>query len=255
MYAAMIIGLAILFLGLPVSIIVTIVFAIKKRRILIPVICIPASLLIGLISVFAGGYLYVQTDEYKQFVAEKEQEELEKVNSEKYNSEIAEQPNSETEDDEQKEDYNEPSSSADGKPKPTELTEEAYKSLCDEVYYDDVFFGEGDLEGKYVKIHLFLAEKYYFTADDMHSEVFRLYDDKYNMRRDFFKASVLREGENSYVGVGKVNLWFSDDIEIDPNSYKTGEHIIVYAEVISWSNNTTSGYNSVTIIPKYIEEE
>lgn len=135
------------------------------------------------------------------------------------------------------------------------LTEEEYKALCKEMFYDDIFFGEDDLEGEYIKLHLFLAEKYYFTADDMYSDTFKSYDDKYHMRRDFFKTSVLREGENSYVGAGKVNLWFSDGIEIDPNSYKTGEHIIVYAEVISWSNNTTSGYNSVTIIPKYIEEE
>lgn len=136
-----------------------------------------------------------------------------------------------------------------------ELTEEEYKSLCGEMYYDDIFFGEDDLEGKYVKLHLFLTEKYYFTVDDMHSDTFKLYNDKYNLCRDFFKTSILRKEENSYAGVGKVNLWFSEDVGIDPNNYKTGEHIIVYADVIAWSNNTWNGYNSVTIIPKYIEEE
>ena len=51
------------------------------------------------------------------------------------------------------------------------------------------------------------------------------------------------------------NMWFSDNFGLDPDEYKTGQKIIVYAQVISWSNNTWDGYNSVTIIPKYIEME
>lgn len=70
-----------------------------------------------------------------------------------------------------------------------------------------------------------------------------------------FQNVCFEREKNSYVGAGKVNLWFSEDVGIAPNNYKTGEHIIVYAEVISWSNNTRNGYNYVTIIPKYIERE
>jgi hypothetical protein len=48
-------------------------------------------------------------------------------------------------------------------------------------------------------------------------------------------------------------MFFSDDISLSPSNYQTGQKVIVYAEVISWSNNTWDGYNSVIIIPKYIE--
>lgn len=135
-----------------------------------------------------------------------------------------------------------------------DLTEMEYKANCKELYYDDIFFGDDNLEGKYVKIHLLLSEKYYFTADNMYSDTFKQYNDKYNLNRDFFKACVLRETENSYVG-NSINVWFSDNYDIDVANYQTGDKIIVYAEVISWSNNTWNGFNSVTILPKYIEEE
>lgn len=270
-------GIALLFLGLPASIIAAVVFAIKKKKVLASAVCIPASIFAGFIFICIGGYLYGQTDEYKQSVAEKEQSELERLKEETENQEnyikdleselngnekeenndleISELSDLQTGNEENKETNVVEETIEEEKTELSELTEEEYKELCEEMYYDDIFFGEDELDGEYIKLHLFLTEKYYFTADDMYSDTFKSYDDKYHMRRDFFKASVLREGENSYVGVGKVNLWFSEDIDIDPNSYKTGEHIIVYAEVISWSNNTWNGYNSITIIPKYIEEE
>ena len=135
---------------------------------------------------------------------------------------------------------------------PKELTEEEYKALCEELYYDEVFFGDDNLEGKYVKLHLMLSEKYYFTNDDMYMQTWKEINDKYSLNRDFFKCCVLREEENSYVG-RQINMWFSNENGIDPNNYDVGNKVTVYAEVISWSNNTWDGYNSVTIIPKYIE--
>lgn len=137
-----------------------------------------------------------------------------------------------------------------------ELSEEEYKSLCEELYYDDVFFGKEDLENKYVKLHLFLTSKQFFTADTiLYSDSWKKYNDKYNLKRDLFECSVLRENADSYAGKGKIDLWFSENYELDANNYKTGEKVIVYAQVISWSNNTWDGYNSVTVIPKYIESE
>lgn len=87
-------GMILLLLCFPVSIIVTIVFAIKKKKILTPAICIPSSLLIGLILVCIGGYLYSQTDEYKQSVVEIEQAELEEKEDKKQ-EDIAEESISE----------------------------------------------------------------------------------------------------------------------------------------------------------------
>jgi hypothetical protein len=134
------------------------------------------------------------------------------------------------------------------------LTEDEYKALCAEIYYDEVFFGDTDLENTYVKLHLFLSEKYYFTNDNMLSDTWKNYDDKYDLNRDFYKCCVLREGTTSYVGM-QINMWFSNKNELSPDDYKTGQKIIVYAKVISWSNNTMNGYNSITIIPKYVEFE
>ena len=39
------------------------------------------------------------------------------------------------------------------------------------------------------------------------------------------------------------------------NDYEEGQKIIIYGEVISWGNVTWDGYNTVTVIPKYIEKE
>lgn len=78
----MILGLLLLFVGLPTSIITTIIFAVKKKKIKVPIICIPASLVLSLIFLVIGAELYSQTDEYKENEAkkriEKEQEESKK---------------------------------------------------------------------------------------------------------------------------------------------------------------------------------
>ena len=136
---------------------------------------------------------------------------------------------------------------------PSELSEKEYKAKCEELFYDDVFFGDEDLEGKLVKLNLFLSEKYYFTSENMYSDNYKQQYEKYAMKRDFFECSVLRKDTASYVGKGKVKMWFTEKLDLDANDYKTGQKITVYAEVVSWSNNTWDGYNKVTIIPKYIE--
>lgn len=135
-----------------------------------------------------------------------------------------------------------------------ELTEEEYKAMCQELFYDEVFFGEDNLEGKYVKLHLFLSEKYYFTADAIYSDSHVQFVNKYNLKRDFFKCCVLHEDANSYVG-RQIEMMFSDDYNLCPNNYETGQKLVVYAEVVSWSDNTWDGYNSVIVIPRYIEAE
>ena len=133
-----------------------------------------------------------------------------------------------------------------------ELSEEEYKNACIELFYDDVFFGKENLEGKLVKLHLFLSEKYYFTNEDMLKDSLSACFEKYNLNRNFYKCCVLRKDTDSYVGK-QINLWFSNNFSIEPDNYKTGQKIIVYAKVVNWSNNTMDGYNSVTAIPKYIE--
>lgn len=69
-------GIGLLFLGFPISAIVSIVFKIKRKSAKIPVICLIISVVLGLIFIVSGGIMYGETDEYKQSVAEKEQSEL-----------------------------------------------------------------------------------------------------------------------------------------------------------------------------------
>lgn len=47
-------GLLLLFIVLPLSIIITIVFAVKRKKILVPAICIPASFLVGILLLVIG---------------------------------------------------------------------------------------------------------------------------------------------------------------------------------------------------------
>ena len=68
-------GIIFLFLCFPVSIIFTIVFAVKKKKILVPAICIPICFALGISFIVSGGIMYGQTDEYKQSIAEKEKNE------------------------------------------------------------------------------------------------------------------------------------------------------------------------------------
>lgn len=137
--------------------------------------------------------------------------------------------------------------------KQKELTEKEYKAKCEELFYDDVFFGDDNLKGQYVKLNVFLSEKYYFTVDDTYKSSYKEFYEEHKMKRDFYLCSVLREDANSYVGKGKVQMWFTDHFKLNPNDYKTGQKLTVYAEVISWSDNTWDGYNNVILIPKYIE--
>lgn len=75
----MILGFLFLFVELPASIITTIVFAVKKKKIKVPAICIPASLVLSLVFLVSGANIYSQTDEYKELAEqqriEREQEE------------------------------------------------------------------------------------------------------------------------------------------------------------------------------------
>lgn len=80
-------GFFLIFLGLPASVIVSIVFKVRKKKALIPAVCIPISLVVGLIFIVIGSNLYSQTDEYKESIAKKEQSELEQLKQENQNQE------------------------------------------------------------------------------------------------------------------------------------------------------------------------
>lgn len=134
----------------------------------------------------------------------------------------------------------------------SDLSESEYKNSCKTLYYDDIFFGDDNLEGQLVKLELFVSEGFYFTNEDMQKSMILDFYQEYNLQRDFYKCCVLREGENSYVGQ-QINMFFTRDYELDYSDFRTGQKITVYAEVVMWSDNTMDGYNSVYIIPRYYE--
>lgn len=82
----MILGICFLFIGLPTSIIITIVFAVKKKKIKTPAICIPMSFIASIFCLGIGGNMYGKTDEYKKFSdqqrVEREKEEVEEAEQE-----------------------------------------------------------------------------------------------------------------------------------------------------------------------------
>lgn len=135
-----------------------------------------------------------------------------------------------------------------------ELTKKEYKKLCTKLFYDDVFFGDDNLENKDIKLELMLSEKMFFTNDAMYKDSIKTLVDDYSLNRDFFKACVKRKDAESYVGSSIIVL-FSDDYKIDVNDYDIGNKITVYGKVIHWSNNTWDGYNQVYFVPKYIDKK
>lgn len=123
------------------------------------------------------------------------------------------------------------------------LTEEEYKELCTELYYDDIFFGTENLTGQYVKLNLFICEEYYYEDGT---------NEKYNAESHFYKCGVARKDEDIYVGKF-IDMLFAYDYGYTVSDFEPGQKIIVYADVVYWGRDYYSGYNSVQIVPRYIE--
>lgn len=131
------------------------------------------------------------------------------------------------------------------------ISESDYKSSCTEMWYDDIFFSEKDLDKKLVKLDLFVEEDRFYTIGTIEASS-SLYDmlKEYDLQRSFFYCGVNRSNEKKeYAGAGQLSLYI-------PNSYtdtiKTGDHLIVYGQIIEYSTNTWDGYNKCSVVPKYI---
>lgn len=134
----------------------------------------------------------------------------------------------------------------------SDLSESEYKQKCRTLYYDDVFFGEENLDEQLVKLDLLVSEGMFFTSEDMQKGFLNDFYYEHNLQRDFYKCCVKREGENSYVGQ-QITMFFTEDYNLDYRDFYVGQKITVYAEVVMWSDNTMDGYNSLYIIPRYYE--
>lgn len=71
----LLVGLLLIFIGCPLSVIIAIVFKIKKKKVKVPIICIPASLCVGCLLILVGAFCYPE-EEDKKTVSESEQESM-----------------------------------------------------------------------------------------------------------------------------------------------------------------------------------
>lgn len=246
----MISGVVLLFLAFPASIVVTVVLAVKKKKLLIPVICIPASFFAGIVVIMLGGFLYGQTDEYKQQLAEQtikeqteeeeaEEKEVEKGKIEKETKEQTVKENVEKAQAEKEEPAEEQQ----------ELTEQEYKALCIEVYNDDVFKETVD-NGTKVKIYVMASEKYDYSPTSMQGILVEKITKKYNLETSCLGCTVMHESTKndavpSYFGE-QIYIMFQKDSTFDIDTFKTGQKLIIYGEIIQ---NTNGHY----VLPKYYE--
>lgn len=278
----------ILILGLPISVIWLIVFAIKKKKIKAPLISIASCVVAMIVFTVIGTVSWTKTDDYQEYLAEKAKEDSERAEQEKQKEELerlqehessekAKQEESTTEslvekteqrnlDVDSKEETNSERQVLEAEKTTTdtekngqengidasEMPEEEYKSMCEELWHDDIFFSEDSLEGKYVKLDLFVEEARYFKEEALYIESVSNIIEEYNLCRDFFYCGVQRESEYSYIG-GQISLYFSDDYDVSPSDISTGDHLIVYGEIIDYSKDYYDGYNDCHIVAKYIE--
>lgn len=133
------------------------------------------------------------------------------------------------------------------------LSKAKYKKKCKKMTYDDVFFGKKDLTGKLVKMNVFVKENCVYSPSSLSAYEFQ---DKWKIKRYCYKVSVKRKKQNSYAGMGEVNLYFSNkkNYKSDTSWISRGKKFTVYGEVTEWSNNTWDGYNSVSVVARFVDK-
>lgn len=132
------------------------------------------------------------------------------------------------------------------------MTEDEYKGACDMLWYDEVFFSKENLEGDHVKLDVFVEEGKFFKAEAMSAYPISDMIKDYNIKRDFYLCGVQRQDEDSYVGE-QIYVFFSDDYGYSASDFTTGNHLIIYGEIIHYAGYKWEGYNECYILPRYIE--
>lgn len=129
------------------------------------------------------------------------------------------------------------------------VSKNAYKKKCKMKYHDDVFFTKKSLNGKYVKLRLLIGEERHFdTYIDSETKKFI---NKNKIQRSFYECYIKRKGNKSYVSNGTVTIYLPKKFKA--SKYRAWKYITVYGKVSTFSKNTWSGYNSVSVVAKYIE--
>lgn len=129
------------------------------------------------------------------------------------------------------------------------LSENDYKALCQEMFYDDFFESEVAV-GTYVKFYGFTSQKFKYGATDVAGILVEDITEEYNLEWNCLGSCILHEETKddslpNYFGES-VYLMFEKEGTYNLDSFSTGEYIIVYGKVIQT-------VNGVYILPKYIE--
>ena len=257
-----------LFICCPISLIIMIVLLVmKKKQWLISLICLVVSAVLSMGFIAIGVTYSIITDDNVTELASAQSESGEQLQNENENQVSSQQSQDQetitseeqenieqTQEDIENIDIEEtvPANENINDSDMTMMAEEEYKENCQELFYDDVFFGDTDLTGEYLKLNLFVSEKYYFTKEDLYKDsIYTLYTDN-NLYTDFYKCCVLRKDTDSYMGE-QIDVLFTQDYDLVPDDYDCGMHIIAYGKVIYYSQNSWTGYNQLLFIPRYIE--
>lgn len=284
---AIIVGLA-LFLGLPISIIWLIIRLFKKKS--IKPLIISACSCIGVTVIFSilGSAIWSRTDDYQEYLVDKqaEQESMEQAKLESIEQSARELAEKEPIKNKNVEEAKSATQKSESEPsekqidKSTQehdiqesavtthettpeqeieavapenqsvLTEEEYKAQCEELWHDDIFFSEDNLEGKFVKLDLFVEEERFYDAGTvMYNIMVSDFLKEYDVKRTFYFCGVNRKDEiASYMG-GQVSLYIPNDFDME---LTIGDHLIFYGEIIDYSTMSWDGYNSCYLLPKFI---
>lgn len=241
-----------------------------------------------------GGYLYGQTDEYKEQLAQQEierqeREEQERIDAEQKSDEEQENLESEQREKEEQESIEEKEESNQNNNKSekqgeTSEQEENWESIQSNTREEGKESTEIIQEQK--SVDEMIEEEYkeqceelwyddiFFSEDSLEGHHVRLeiyieewryfetfpsqttidFINEYNLQRDLFACGVSRGEPNSYVG-GQISVYFSDDYGYQQSDYETGQELVIYGEIVDYSTNTWDGYNVCGVIPRYIEEK
>lgn len=110
------------------------------------------------------------------------------------------------------------------------------------------------MNGEMVKLDLFIEEYRIIDAKEIYDTTTTEFVNEYDLQRELYRCGVKRKDEDSYAG-GQIDMFFTNKYDCVPSDYNEGDHITVYGEIIDYSTWSWNGYNSCSIIPRFIEKQ
>jgi hypothetical protein len=132
------------------------------------------------------------------------------------------------------------------------LDEDKYKFVCEQMNYNHVMFTDEDLTDKYAKMDIMLTKRYTLSSKDMENESISKVVNAYNLQAGFFTGVV--KNKNGEYGEENIYIYFSKDFDLKSGNYKAGDKITTYGLIVNCKNNGAGNYNSVSFIPRFIEQ-